>query len=336
MAEERTRRAGEPTRQEQTPPKEIAATRRPRQPAAIGAPDVSGTRAARRRVRSTVTGQTRDGQQPRRPLKRVKRPWWRGPLPLVGVVAAVMVAIVVFIVAANQGGSEGPIGQIVPTSLVREVTAVSPSIISAVGTGGLPTPLRAISGPTLTSGGKPEVLYIGAEFCPYCAANRWSLVNALSRFGTFSNLHYMRSATTDGDIATFTFHGGSTYTSKYVTFLPIENEDRGSNILQTMTAAQQELFSTLGNNGFPFLDFAGKYANGASNTSAGGFDPNILSGADWSKIAAALKNANDPITRAVIGNANYETAAICRLTHNQPARSCKVPTIRTIQQQLAQ
>ena len=256
-------------------------------------------------------------------------------MPLVGTVAVVVIAVVVFIVAANQSGSEGPIGQVVPASLVREVTAVSPSVISAVGTGGLRTPLRAISGPTLTSGGKPELLYIGAEYCPYCAANRWSLVNALSRFGTFSNLHYMRSATTDGDIATFTFHGGSTYTSKYLAFLPIENEDRSGNQLETMTAAQQQLFSTLGNNGFPFLDFAGKYANGAGSTSAGGFDPNILAGADWTKIAAALKNANDPITQAIIGNANYETAAICTLTHNQPAASCQVPAIKTIQRTLA-
>jgi hypothetical protein len=32
------------------------------------------------------------------------------------------------------------------------------------------------------------MLYIGAEYCPYCAAERWPLVMALSKFGTFSNL----------------------------------------------------------------------------------------------------------------------------------------------------
>jgi Domain of unknown function (DUF929) len=248
-------------------------------------------------------------------------------------VVVVAAAIVIFILVANQGGSDGPIGQAVPASLVAEVTSVPPSILAKVDAGGLPNPLRTISGPALTSGGKPELLYVGGEFCPHCAANRWSLVNALSRFGAFSNLHYMRSAASDGDIATFTFIG-STYSSTYLTFLPLENEDRAHNILQALNAQQTQLFSTLGNNGYPFLDFAGKYANGGANAFAGGFDPNILSGADWTRIAGALKNASDPITQAVIGNANYETAAICTLTHDQPASACGTSTIKAIQQQL--
>ena len=52
--------------------------------------------------------------------------------------------------------------------------------------------------PALTSGGKPEVLYIGAEYCPYCAAERWAVIVALSRFGTFSGLAPIRSAAKDG------------------------------------------------------------------------------------------------------------------------------------------
>ena len=47
------------------------------------------------------------------------------------------------------------------------------------------SPLTATTGqPALTSGGKPEILYVGAEYCPYCAAERWAMVVALSRFGT--------------------------------------------------------------------------------------------------------------------------------------------------------
>jgi hypothetical protein len=265
--------------------------------------------------------------------KGAKRPWWRGPLPLVGLVVVVVAAIAIFVALANQSGSEGPIGQAVPASLVAQVTSVPASIITKVDVGGLPNPFRTISSTALASGGKPQLLYIGADFCPHCAANRWSLVNALSRFGTFSNLHYMRSAKTDGDIATFTFKG-STYTSKYIAFLPIENEDRGGAALEPLNAQQQKLLSTLGNNGYPFLDFAGKYANGGANAYPGGFDPNILSGSDWSQIAGALKIASSPITQAVIGNANYETAALCTLTHNQPTSACGTSTIKAIEQQL--
>ena len=42
---------------------------------------------------------------------------------------------------------------------------------------------------------KPELLYIGAEYCPYCAASRWPLIIALSRFGTFKGLRDHRLVT---------------------------------------------------------------------------------------------------------------------------------------------
>ena len=54
---------------------------------------------------------------------------------------------------------------------------------------------QAISGgAALTANGKPEMLYMGAEYCPYCAAERWAMIVALSRFGTFSGLATMHSA----------------------------------------------------------------------------------------------------------------------------------------------
>ena len=49
----------------------------------------------------------------------------------------------------------------------------------------------------LTANGKPEVLYMGAEYCPYCAAERWAMIVALSRFGTFSGLHTIHSAVSE-------------------------------------------------------------------------------------------------------------------------------------------
>src|SRR5438876_6623085 len=41
--------------------------------------------------------------------------------------------------------------------------------------------------------GKPVVLYVGAQYCPFCAAERWALVLALSRFGHWAGLRPMRS-----------------------------------------------------------------------------------------------------------------------------------------------
>jgi hypothetical protein len=287
------------------------------------------------RSRAGGTEQLSRGQQRRRAMKRARRPWWRGPAPLIGTVIVVLVLIGIFIALANQGSSRASarIGQPAAAAIVRAVTTVSPSVIATVGTGNLPDPYRAISGPALTAHGRPQVLYIGGEFCPFCAADRWSLVNALSRFGTFSHLHYMRSAVDEGNIATLTFYG-SGYSSPYLSFVPIENEDRNHHTLQSLTREQQQLLSTLGGNGYPFVDIAGQYANDASNAYPGGFDQSVLSGKDWSQIASALSNAHDPITQGVIGNANYLTAAICTVTHHQPARACDTATIRHIEQLL--
>ena len=70
--------------------------------------------------------------------------------------------------------------------------------------------------PPLTSRGRAEVVYVGSEFCPYCAAVRWSLVVALSRFGTFSHLGQTRSSSSEAfpGLQSFSFDGAS-YQSRY-------------------------------------------------------------------------------------------------------------------------
>ena len=64
---------------------------------------------------------------------------------------------------------------------------------------------------------------MGSEFCPFCAAQRWPLIVALSRFGRFTGLDNMQSAPESvfPGIQTLSFVG-STYTSPYLTFEPVE------------------------------------------------------------------------------------------------------------------
>src|SRR6202042_144933 len=137
--------------------------------------------------------------------------------------------------------------------VIHDVTSVPASTLDAVGAGTTyPHPITRLSGPHLTSAGKPEILYVGAEYCPYCAAERWAMTVALSRFGTFSNLHFIHSSSTDvyANTPTLTFYK-SGYTSKYLTFVPVEwysgipdsKSPTGYKVLQTPTAAQQALFS---------------------------------------------------------------------------------------------
>jgi Domain of unknown function (DUF929) len=252
------------------------------------------------------------------------------------VVIAVVVAFIV-IKANNKpatSSSNGPTGSAL-ASVVSKVTNVPASTLDKVGSGSFTGKIQPVKGGTpLTSGGKPEMLYMGAEYCPYCAAERWSMIVALSRFGTFSGLSTIHSSTTDSpsNISTFTFHGSS-YTSKYLTFTPVEMQTNVLDpstgnypVLEKPTAAQQALLtkydappyvSSADAGAIPFIYFGGKYLSvGAS------YDATVLSGLKWNQIAADLSNPDSPVTKAIAGTANHITAAICKMTGNQPASAC--------------
>ena len=57
---------------------------------------------------------------------------------------------------------------------------------------------------------KPGIFFLGGEFCPYCAAQRWVIITALSRFGTFADIDNMQSSarTSSPTRQTFTFVAG--------------------------------------------------------------------------------------------------------------------------------
>ncbi|EQD78092.1 protein containing DUF929, partial [mine drainage metagenome] len=116
------------------------------------------------------------------------RPW--ALIAAIGGVVAVFLGVIIFFdVTAGNGGQDTQV-LAAPASVVAAITHVPTRTLTQVATGDInnpPQPIK-VSTPKLTQNGKPEVLYIGAEYCPYCALLRWSLVGALSRFGKFSNL----------------------------------------------------------------------------------------------------------------------------------------------------
>ena len=259
---------------------------------------------------------------------------------ILGTLGAVVMIIGIFIVIANTAGagtSDGSIGAVAPVNVVKALTTVPPSVLSAVKTGGLANPFQATSGhpPLITdSQGKPIVFYAGGDFCPFCAAERWSMIVALSRFGTFGNLHLMESSSSDSypNTNTFTFVD-STYTSKYLAFQPVETMDRAGQPLQTFTADQQQWFNTYDSPpytstqaGIPFISFGNQYL-----TMSSGFLPDVLAGQSWQSIASGLSDPTNPATIAIVGNANYLTAGVCQLTQQQPASVCKTVPITAIQ-----
>jgi hypothetical protein len=265
-------------------------------------------------------------------------PWWKTSWAVIGgPIVAVLLIIGIFVYVATHGGTSSSTNrQPVPVAVLHGVTSVGSSTFASVGTGEVPNPFTATgvssSFPKVPilrdSSGKPIFLYVGAEYCPYCAAERWAMVVALSRFGTFSNLHTISSSSTDvyPNTPTFTFYK-STFTSPYIDFQPVEVQDRGGNPLETMSTAQSLLFNKYNTSqSYPFLDFGNQYiAIGAS------YQNNVLTDQDWQSIAQLLNNPNSPVTQSIVGTANYMTAAICQITGNKPANVCAAAPIPAIE-----
>jgi hypothetical protein len=85
----------------------------------------------------------------------------------------------------------------------------------------LPIPVRGR--PALDPTGRVLITYIGAEWCAQCAAERWPLIVALSRFGQFSDLRATASAAdqTYPSMPTFSFYGAE-YNSGLLDFVSVE------------------------------------------------------------------------------------------------------------------
>ena len=258
----------------------------------------------------------------------------RGLPPMLPVAAAVLVvaAIVILFIVFRPGKptpSPSPQASAAIQQVIAEVTSIPASRLDQVGAGRSSNKLKAMSESPLTSGGKPEILYIGAEYCPFCAAERWPLIIALSRFGTFSGLQATTSSSSDvfADTATFTFRHAS-YRSDTISFVALELTDREQNVLQQPTAAQQALLQKY-NAGIPFVDFGNRmYFAGAT------YDQTPISGLDWAKIAASLQDPSSPSAQGILGSANLITAAICAATGDQPSAACGGPVIQGIERQL--
>ena len=270
---------------------------------------------ARERARNLLALQKRrDGRN--RLLLRVGAP----------ILVVVLLVGVLLIVKHNQkpaASTATPSGS-ASAAVAQAVAAVPAATFNAIGAGTVQAAPAAITGTALTAGGKPRIVYIGAEYCPYCAAERWSMVVALSRFGSFTGLGVTNSASDDiyPSTATLTFHG-ATYTSDLLSFTGVETTTNirsggGYQPLDTPSAADQTLLANYDPKGsIPFVDLGNEYViSGAS------YDPTVLQGLTHEQIAAQLSVPASAVAQAVDGSANVITAALCTLTDNKPAAVC--------------
>ena len=245
-------------------------------------------------------------------------------------VLVIVIALIVFKAFSNTpAAASGPASSRAAASVTKQITTVPTATLNAVGKGSGVSPLIATKGqPALTSGGKPEILFVGAEYCPYCAAERWALTVALSRFGTFSNLHLIHSSSSDvyPNTPTVDFYKSS-YTSKYVQFTPVEWFGLVNNgvVLQKLTSAQTALmakydaepYTSEPDHPYPFVDIGNQYLVISAQ-----YLPSTLANLTWAQVAADIRNPNSSVAQGVDGTANSLTAAICKITKNAPAAVC--------------
>ena len=283
--------------------------------------------------------QVRTASRPSAVPTQRQRPFiqrYRGPL-LGGIIVVILAALAV-IFAIKFGPSNSAKEQVAgdqpaDPAVVAALTQIPAATFDAVGAGSASNPPKQINGPALTSDGKPEVFYVGAEYCPFCAAERWAMIAALSRFGSFSNLHTTRSSASDAfpSTPTFTFYQ-STYTSQYLSFVSVEQEtnqpsDNGYTPLQSLSSDQQAIVSKYDEppyvpansaGAIPFVDFGGQYILAGAT-----YGPGVLSGMNWSQIAAALSQPSSAQAQGIIGSANVLTSTFCQVTGQQPAPVCQ-------------
>lgn len=245
----------------------------------------------------------------------------------IGIIVLVVAGVVVLVLAKSSKSDStttvSKSAKTAPASIATDLAAVPIPAIAAAAkkitpqNGLQPTPDKK----KRLVNGKPEVLYIGAEFCPYCAGERWALVVALSKFGEFSGLKTIHSS--ESSVPTLSFVG-SKYTSDYVSFKPIELQDQDGKPLESATDAEMDLFKNLGGGSFPFIDFGGlKFQKGGS------VDIATLLGKSQTEIASKLaaSTESDTDNSTLQGNVNAVAGTfireICDQTGDKPAKVCK-------------
>ncbi len=178
------------------------------------------------------------------------------------------------------------------------------------------------------------VSYFGAEYCPYCALQRWALLVALSKFGTFTHLDngvFSSSSDVYPHLASWSFLG-ATYTSKYFKFEPTELTSSkpssggpgGYQRLETMSSAQRVAFDRYDPQGtIPFVDVGNRYITlGASSS------PSVLEGLSLSEIGSDLGQPQSSVARAIDGSAKYLIAALCTMAQKSAPSICSSGFIR--------
>ena len=259
------------------------------------------------------------------------------------VLAVVLVLVVVKLTNSSPAGKQATAVQQASSTLVQAVTSIPAQAFDSVGDPSQPVvsaPVIVRKGARPTVHGLPAVVWVGALYCPGCAAERWALVIALGRFGTFDKLYTTTSAASDVFAGTATFSlEGAEFTSRTVALSAVEEygnqpsqySPAGYQPLGHLDALQSEVMKSYDRAPWvqdptllPFLDVANRMI-----ISGWSFSPGLLSGLTADEISKDLADPSDPVAQALLGTANQITAAICAATGGRPADVCETSAIES-------
>lgn len=243
-------------------------------------------------------------------------------LAIGGVALVVVVIVILVVVAVTRPSSSGsaPAATAADQSIVTPITGVSAATLATQAKADTVTYPTATGSAALTEGGKPKVIYIGADYCPYCAGERWSLVMALSKFGTFKNLGSVTSEANDtvASVPSYSFYGSS-YSSPYLAFDTTETQTVSGAKLQSISPANQALFAKNDtSSSIPFVDIGGKWTIvGAS------YNDGTMQHLAHSTVAQAAASASTKYGADIQATAGMIVSRLCNLTGGKPGNVCK-------------
>jgi thiol-disulfide isomerase/thioredoxin len=166
-----------------------------------------------------------------------------------------------------------------------------------------------VSKETMRRNGKLFVFFLGAEYCPYCAAQRWAIVRSLQKFGQWDGLKQTISAARDEpflNLPTYDFTNAN-YTSPHIEFLSREIQDREFRPLQKLLKTDEKLLQKFNpEREIPFLLVGGRFTQIGS-----GFTPKIFIGHTFRQTETELKKMESEIRKTIDDEANIISALLC-------------------------
>jgi len=252
-------------------------------------------------------------------------PWaWAG----LGMVALAIVAVVVLFIARGGGSDGGGVPTAATASGALPGGSQRPPEAASLAL----AQVRRESGEPLVEAGRPLLFFMGAEWCPFCASERWALVKATSRFGRWSGLGELLSRSGQDYFPALPTYDltKATYASAYINLRHKELATVEGDPLQKLSSFEERLVDEYDERGsVPFL-----FASGPAGryTVELGFSPGLLSGRDFATLRKEVAtDAPTPGVEAIDGQTEAITALICKLDGRQPAGVCAKGSIPALE-----